>query len=402
MNYYIIPKNKINPKFCLIQKETQNTQPYISNSVFSNLNAIFFQTEKVCDSDNCIENESDNIHKIINPLEFVHNIVPGTQLSVSKVKSKSNILFELMEIFQLFNIMENLSDGLPINIANFSYNTDSIENLINILRDEHSDIILNKQFNYDNLVNEYINNENQNQQYNLLLFEYEEGYNNNVKKYILNMILTLYLILQIQHNDGICIIKIDNIIHRPIIEIIYILSCLYNKVYLIKPNICNVTCGSRYLICKQYIYNKEINDSIKENLKMHIINNIIKDYEIESIIKNLIPCWFLNKIEELNAINCQQQLEYLDQTINVLRNKNKQEKIEILKRSHIQKCIQWCEKNQLPHNKFIDKTNIFLNIKKKEKKEQEERLQEQLDLEQEQLDLEQTERQEEHIYSIMA
>ena len=61
----------------------------------------------------------------------------------------------------------------------------------------------------------------------------------------------------------------------------------------------------------------------------------------------------------------QQQLEAYDQIINIFKNKNRDDKIENLKRLHIQKCIQWCEKNQLPHNKFIDKLNIFLNPKKK-------------------------------------
>jgi hypothetical protein len=41
-----------------------------------------------------------------------------------------------------------------------------------------------------------------------------------------------------------------------------------------------------------------------------------------------------------------------------------------LKRIHIQKCIQWCEKNQLPHNKFIDKVNIFLTPKKRDSDEE--------------------------------
>ena len=52
--------------------------------------------------------------------------------------------------------------------------------------------------------------------------------------------------------------------------------------------------------------------------------------------------------------------------MNIFKNKNKDEKLETLKRNHIQKCVQWCEKNQLPHNKFTDKINIFLNSKKKE------------------------------------
>ena len=33
----------------------------------------------------------------------------------------------------------------------------------------------------------------------------------------------------------------------------------------------------------------------------------------------------------------------------------------MLKRTHIQKCIQWCEKNQIPHNKFIDKVNRIID-----------------------------------------
>ena len=63
----------------------------------------------------------------------------------------------------------------------------------------------------------------------------------------------------------------------------------------------------------------------------------------------------------------------MDQHYVIFKNKNKDEKIEVLKRNHIQKCIQWCEKNQLPHNKFVERVNIFLNAKKKEddKKEEE-------------------------------
>jgi low affinity Fe/Cu permease len=71
-------------------------------------------------------------------------------------------------------------------------------------------------------------------------------------------------------------------------------------------------------------------------------------------------------LEESNAVIGQQQLESFDQIINIFKNKNREEKIENLKRNHIQKCIQWCEKNQIPHNKFIDQINIFLNYKTKD------------------------------------
>ena len=93
---------------------------------------------------------------------------------------------------------------------------------------------------------------------------------------------------------------------------------------------------------------------------------MIFNNNIHSIIENSIPYYFSNKIEETNAVIGQQQLEAYDQIINILKNKNKDDKIEMLKRTHIQKCIQWCEKNQLPHNKFVERVNIFLNAKKKE------------------------------------
>ena len=72
----------------------------------------------------------------------------------------------------------------------------------------------------------------------------------------------------------------------------------------------------------------------------------------------------LNKLEEINAVIGQQQLEAYDQIINIFKSVNRDEKIDLLKRNHIQKCIQWCEKNNISHNKFIDSVNIFFKVKK--------------------------------------
>jgi hypothetical protein len=56
------------------------------------------------------------------------------------------------------------------------------------------------------------------------------------------------------------------------------------------------------------------------------------------------------------------QLEQYDQLINLFKNKNRDDRIESLKKNNIQKCIQWCEKHKIPYNKFVDKLNIFLPI----------------------------------------
>jgi hypothetical protein len=44
----------------------------------------------------------------------------------------------------------------------------------------------------------------------------------------------------------------------------------------------------------------------------------------------------------------------------MIKNKNRDEKIETIKKNNIIKCVQWCEKYKIPYNKCIDKINIFL------------------------------------------
>ena len=169
---------------------------------------------------------------------------------------------------------------------------------------------------------------------------------------------------------GTCIIKIDNIFYKAIIDIIFLLSSFYDKILLIKPIISNITKGERFIVCKSFncgiVENSNIRNKIDEQILTKLNYSGTDDKGISSLINDEIPYYFLNKLEESNAVIGQQQLESYDQIINIFKNRNRDEKIENLKRQNIQKCIQWCEKNQLPHNKFIDKVNIFLTPKRKE------------------------------------
>ena len=70
------------------------------------------------------------------------------------------------------------------------------------------------------------------------------------------------------------------------------------------------------------------------------------------------------KMDDMNIIIGQQQLESLDMVINILKNKNKEDKIETIKKSNIQKSVVWCEKYKIPCNRFSEKINIFLPINK--------------------------------------
>ena len=55
------------------------------------------------------------------------------------------------------------------------------------------------------------------------------------------------------------------------------------------------------------------------------------------------------------------EIENINSTLTLFSCKNKNEKIESLKKNFVQKCIQWCEKYNIPYNKILTNHNIFLN-----------------------------------------
>jgi hypothetical protein len=365
MNYYIIPKNNFNINV-EIQLINETVSPIISNSLIFYLNDIHNNLSKI---ENNTANETlkpnitiDYISKFVNPFEFIRTIVPGYTISVSKIIQNSNIFFELMEIFNLFNTSEFLFSKKQMTIAHFTPNYASTNDLLNIFRNNINDKIINEEFNYDNLINKFIINK-YDTQFDLLICEFNPGDYSDINKYINNLLLIFAILINYQNSNGTCIIKIDNVFYKAIIDIIFIFSAIYDKVYLIKPSISQITKGDRYIVCKTY---NPIQPNLLKQVETQIINNILneKNKFVVSLLKNDIPYYFLNKLEEINAVIGQQQLEAYDQIINIFKSTNREEKIELLKRNHIQKCIQWCEKNNLSHNKFIDSVNIFFKVKK--------------------------------------
>jgi len=377
MNYYIIPKNNFNIRINPVIKP-DIINPYISYSLIYFLNNIYTQLLNI-DELQMIENNNNNnnnnyettiayINRIVNPFEFIHTNVPGSCLSVSKVKPSSNIFFELMEVFQVCNITDILSLKTQINIAHLTSNNSSTIDLLNMLREDNDDSIIDIDFDYKTIYNSFIDMPIL-IKFDLFIFEFKEEDYTDARQYIKNMILVLYIIVSNQSNFGTSIIKIDNIFYKSIVDILFIFSAIFEKVFLIKPSISKITKGERFIICKNMNIDMISQTKILQQLDAHLksvmtCDNLLTENNIHSIIDNDIPYYFSNKIEESNAVIGQQQLEAYDQIINILKNKNKEEKIEILKRNHIQKCIQWCEKNQLPHNKFIERVNIFLIGKK--------------------------------------
>ena len=162
--------------------------------------------------------------------------------------------------------------------------------------------------------------------------------------------------ISMQKVGGHFILKIFDIFTKTTCDIMYLLSSLYKQVYIVKPNTSRLANSEKYIVCKGF---KKYPDKL--------INNIIRKYDtlktsefISGILQDNLDYFYLNKIEEYNAIFGQQQIENINTTLNLISCKNKNEKIETLKKNNIQKSTQWCEKNNIVHNKNLASTNIFI------------------------------------------
>lgn len=355
MSYYILPKNNnnliVNP-----QSNIDDCKLYSSYSLYNFYNVIQKQITDIFSNDSDLSINYEELIKIVNPYEYVFFKVPGSKFSVSKLKPKSSEFYDLLEIIMTLNIFEPYNDK-SIKSLHISSNSKDLTDCIEMLRENYVNDIM---YNFNTISNIQMS-EISDIKFDFMFFN---DYYHNTQSYIIRLIEFIMSILRYQCIGGTSIIKIDHIFHKPIIDLLYLMTSLFEKVYIIKPNTSNVTTFEKYIVAKNFnLCNQTKTEIYKSNYNKlnHFIKNI-DNKNIVSIIDMETPSYFINKIDDINVILGQQQLESLNQIINILKNKNKEERIENIKKSSIQKAVSWCEKFNIPCNKFSEKTNIFLPI----------------------------------------
>jgi hypothetical protein len=353
MSFYILPKNN-NEFFFDPKNSNENLKPYISCTLYKYYNDIYQQIKTTLSKiEDLSYNTFEEMTKIINPYEFIFSKVPGSKFSVSKIKTKSNLFYDFLEISISLNIFDKFTEN--INALHITNNSEDTISCCEMLREKFTDTVI-----HSNNLNEQIVESIGNTKFNFLFFESDET---NINNYIKNVIQFLLIIIMNQTNEGTSILKISNLFYKPIIEILYILTSIFEKVYIIKPNASNIISFDKYIVCKNFILNDKKKHLYNSNYSKLLEFYNSCDQNIDTILNFKIPYFFITKIDDINVIFGQQQLETLNQLIVILKNKSRDEKIDAIKKTNIQKSISWCEKYKIPCNKFTDKINIFLTSK---------------------------------------
>ena len=388
MSYFLFPEihNIIDNVNIICDKGgASNQKLYLSLTLNGYLNNIKKQIDDNCDN-------WDHIKRYTNPYEFIHSVIPGSKQSISKLKPLSRSFYKMIEITNMLHLLDDLRD-CPIETFHLAEGPGGFIEAIAFMRKNEHDkyhgmTLINEDPNvpgwkksnsfleaHTNVEIEYgpsntgdlLDVENLKYCYSkykntMNIITADGGFDFSIDFNKQELLATNLLFAQVtfaiamQKTGGHFILKIFDIFTKTTVDIIYLLSSLYKKVYIVKPNTSRVANSEKYIVCKDFNGNHS-----------KLINNIISQYHklkendyITSVIDHDIDLYYLNKLEEYNAIFGQQQIENISSTLNLMAFGSKNDKLELYKKNNIHKCIQWCEKYNIPYNKSQPTQNIFM------------------------------------------
>jgi hypothetical protein len=149
----------------------------------------------------------------------------------------------------------------------------------------------------------------------------------------------LSVILKMSKGDN-CIIKTGDTFTKHDVDSLYILSLCFNEVYIYKPLTTSAISSTKYVVCKDF--KMIVSDHLREafNGGKYIVYN-------RRINNN-----FMNAVIEANSVLGQQQLEAINNTITLIEQGKKKEKIEALRRHQTIKCAEWCKRFGEPSSNY--------------------------------------------------
>ena len=139
--------------------------------------------------------------------------------------------------------------------------------------------------------------------------DFSKDYNNQELLSYKLLYSEIYLTLNIQKNNGNCIIKFFDILYIKTIQLLYILYLSYDEIIIYKPSMSRITNSEKYIICKGYCKNIEIIETLlyywnnPENLSINISKPFLEDirkYNIKTIDQQIVN---INKIINSNNNN---------------------------------------------------------------------------------------------------
>ncbi len=344
--------------------------------------------------------EWDLVKKMTNPYEYIHTTLPNSKHAVSKIRPLSRAFFKMIELGNMFDIFP-VSDGTPIKSFHLAEGPGGFIEALTYIRFNNQDqyygmtlidetnsnvpgwrkanAFLKKNpnvtietgadrrgdlYNPANLTHCWENYRN-----SMHLITGDGGFDfsidfNRQETLALRLILAqVAYAVAMQARGGTFILKMFDICLAASVDILYMLSGLYQEVHVVKPHTSRYANSERYIVCLGFRY-RDSSDLVKRYIStLNLLNNMqVQGTHISRILSSSPNARYRSALEEINAILGQQQIETIQSTLRFIENKErKSEKLQQLRAKNIQKCVSWCTKNKIPCHHTVPSGNIFMS-----------------------------------------
>lgn len=292
-----------------------------------------------------------------------------------KSDSYSEDFYKMWEILNIFNIVSNDKINVGIMNTNLSDCDKAVSNYI--------DKILNKESSKLNLSNieiqspqkldsvfKMIKDVSKSKKYMNLIVANSD--NNNYTTYLGELLATL----NCQDKNGNLVFKMFDAFNMVMVKILYILSSLYEQVYIYKPFTSRPSESEKFIVCKKYKYNpddkniRSLVSDIEKIIEMSegnkFLNDIFLDIEVPTDFINTIK--FINiKLVNIEQIQVNEIIKYIQE------NNYFGDKYHTFKNNQVESSKWWIETFYPPtaniaktnketieklFNSYIDKNNV--------------------------------------------
>jgi 23S rRNA U2552 (ribose-2'-O)-methylase RlmE/FtsJ len=389
MTYYLLPRS-----YQLLYKQIDySSTPNIPDNVLSQSLSTYLY--KIKEKITLKEKQWDTYKKYTNPYEYIHTCVPLKKKAVSKYKPLSRSYFKMIEIINAFHIqfrepinsfhlaegpggfieaiarMRSCKEDTYIGMTLLDENKDDsnipawkksetfLKTYPNVLLEDGQDgtgNILSLE-NFEYVVNKYPS------KMDLITADggFDFSFDFNQQECAIGKLLFAQVAFAIclQKLHGKFILKIFDSFMQHTVDIIYLLSSFYEKVYIMKPQTSRYANSEKYIVCSGFLYDNHA------GFYVHILKCFEMMIETNEnplrFMQSQIPSMFMNKLEEYNAIFGQKQIQNIYYTLALMENKSKYDKIDTLVKTNIEKSMEWCKKYNIPCNILNINSNIFLS-----------------------------------------
>lgn len=379
MNIFSLPTTAYNLKeHVYFYSMTSNSSEIVLNQ------SIAMYIRNLKEHIDSVNEQWDYTKKITNPYEYIHTPLPTTHISIAKYKPLSRAYFKMIELLHTFNIKWDypiksfhLAEGpggfieallkerdnphdcyVGMTLVSSDFNTPGWRKTQRFLsrwkdriRLEYGVDKTGNLFSYEN----YVGLTRERHTYDLLTgdggFDFSVCY--NMQECLSSRLIFAQIVYacMLQKNRGTFVLKIFDCFTQSTIDMIWILCSVYRTVYITKPCTSRYANSEKYLVCKEY--RQHAGEQLLPRLEM-----ILKKLEtpppgmhIQRLLSVRPPLYFMNQLQEINAVFGQQQMEMIQFTLTMIHmnQKEQNEKIKVIQHGNLQKCVAWCKKYNEPY-----------------------------------------------------